>query len=206
MGAVRRWLKNLFSREACAHCPLIVSNRILVDALETLGTNDALTSSLNNQLVTERMKMSKTLIELEETKEELRRQCLRYQALSKATDDIGIAIHHAGRILVVNPGFEQLTGYTEPELLADPEIMWSLFTDQDVQEVRTRIANESTKPYNADMKNRNGTVIPVSIHTKYQDYNGNGSCRVAIILTETWLADRLEDHGLELVHMEPEGA
>jgi len=93
----------------------------------------------------------------------------RYETLSDLSNE-GIAIHRDGIIIEVNQAFCRQSGYSYEELIGLK--IWKLFADESLLEIRRRVANKDTEPYESIFIRKDGSRWPAEIQGRNFTYKG----------------------------------
>lgn len=128
-----------------------------------VGGVDYITKPFQGEEVLARVK---THVENQELQRRLARENARFKILAEAAFE-GIFIHDHGKILDVNREASRLFGCLPGELLGQ-DLLSRLPVD-----CQDAVLNEADRPYEGEVANSRGDLIPVEIRTKNLDYEAH---------------------------------
>ena len=138
--------------------------------------------------------------ERERAERALRESESRFRRLAAAAVD-GVVITEGGVIVEVNDAFCAMVGRTPAELVGVEAA--SLVPPEDVPTVRARVASGAEGRYEARVRHRDGTPIPVEASARAIDYDGRAA-RVAVVhdLRERFEVERVKNEFVSIVSHE----
>ncbi len=128
-----------------------------------VGGVDYITKPFQGEEVLARVK---THIENLELQRRLSRENARFKTLAEAAFE-GIFIHDQGKILDVNSESSRLFSCQPQELLGQNLI------DRLPDECKSAVLNEADRPYEGEIVNKRGDIIPVEIRTRHLDFGAD---------------------------------